>query len=601
MAAPRTPCHRVLLSPQHTRRVCAFFYWYGNQVATETRYLGPLALIEPLLQRMRVAAIINGHIPADPQAEFDYGTVLSVLIAARLSHPQGLVNVARWAAQSGAELLWKIPADKLNDDRLGRALDAFFTQRHSILASLSLHVAQEFRLLLNELHFDPTALLFHGAYETSTPRAPLLEDSPTPSNGQLSPAHITQGWSGPDGPTDVQVVHAGLCSYVDELGPVPLFGHVVDGNQNGHTAVAEQMALLQQHLRLTELTLISDRGTYSVGHLARLYREGFYALCAAPWDDYRDRFRQHRRTLSWKQASYLSQEQQRRRRQGDLPQEHYDLAVLRHAWTDPQTKQDIPGRLIFAFSTADQKVTRQHRQKQLARIREGLQDLARSVAEGRRNTDPESVARRVQRVFGKQAAARYFRWQLLPLTRKERDGWTPPSRGCTRPTCRFEFTCDKAAVQRDAQEDGYAVLVTTVPQPRSSADLLFTKYKQQIYCEHAHHVFKGPLAVHPVFLKKPERVEALVFLIVISLQAYLVLQRQYRQQVPEDAPAAERHITTRTLFLEFRPYTLLVEETGVGRRVQPTPLTSRQREILQRLGFPTPAQTLCQRLPRPPT
>ncbi len=107
--------------------------------------------------------------------------------------------------------------------------------------------------------------------------------------------------------------------------------------------------------------------------------------------------------------------------------------------------------------------------------------------------------------------------------------------------------------------------------------------------------------MHPLFLKKPERVEALVFLMVIALQAYLVLQRQYRQQVSEDAPAAEHHITTRTLFREFRPYALLVEETGVGRRVQPTPLTPRQREILQRLGFPTPAQTLCQRLPRPPT
>ena len=32
-------------------------------------------------------------------------------------------------------ILWNLPADKLNDDRLGRALDAFFELRHSIFAS----------------------------------------------------------------------------------------------------------------------------------------------------------------------------------------------------------------------------------------------------------------------------------------------------------------------------------------------------------------------------------------------------------------------------------------------------------------------------------
>ena len=37
----------------------------------------------PLFERMNVASIINQHLPADPQAEFDHGTVLSLLIAAR--------------------------------------------------------------------------------------------------------------------------------------------------------------------------------------------------------------------------------------------------------------------------------------------------------------------------------------------------------------------------------------------------------------------------------------------------------------------------------------------------------------------------------------
>lgn len=80
-------------------------FWYGGQTATETCRPGALALVEPLLRDMRVAEIINQHLPADSRADFDYGEVLSLLIAARLANPVALVNVERWAADSGAEML----------------------------------------------------------------------------------------------------------------------------------------------------------------------------------------------------------------------------------------------------------------------------------------------------------------------------------------------------------------------------------------------------------------------------------------------------------------------------------------------------------------
>jgi hypothetical protein len=52
-----------------------------------------------------------------------------------------------------------------------------------------------------------------------------------------------------DAPKDVRLIHVGLCTLVDELGPLPIFGHTVGGNQNGHTAVAEQLALIRKHLK----------------------------------------------------------------------------------------------------------------------------------------------------------------------------------------------------------------------------------------------------------------------------------------------------------------------------------------------------------------
>ncbi len=164
-----------------------------------------------------------------------------------------------------------------------------------------------------------------------------------------------------DAPKGVQLIHAGLCTLVDELGPLPIFGHTVGGNQNGHTAVAEQLALIKKLLKPPALTMISDRGTFSVGHLLRLDESGYHAIAAAPWDDFRSLFDEHRPKLQWKQAGYLSIEQQRRRTQGSLPKEHYQLAVVRHELTERDSGKTIPCRAIFVFSTADQKVAQKNR------------------------------------------------------------------------------------------------------------------------------------------------------------------------------------------------------------------------------------------------
>jgi hypothetical protein len=61
------------------------------------------------------------------------------------------------------------------------------------------------------------------------------------------------------------------------------------------------------------------------------------------------------------------------------------------------------------------------------------------------------------------------------------------------------------------------------------------------------------------------------------------------QPDPANASPQERRTTTQTLL-----------RTRLGREVQPTRLTTRQREILGRLGFDTPAQILSSQLPRAP-
>jgi hypothetical protein len=567
--------------------------WHGPTLTDDTLHFGPLALIAPLLQRLDIAAIIDRHLPPDPQLAFSHGRVLSLLLAARLCQPTALINVPAWAEDTGADVLWDIPAACLNDDRLGRSLDAFFSQRHSILTAVAAQVISLADLSLDRLHFDPTHLIFYGAYEASQPR-PETTPWPPPASATeataVPPAHITHGYG-----DDAKLIQVGVTSVVDELGAVPILSQCLDGNHNGHTAIRQQCDwLLAEGLLRPGTLMVSDRGTFSVEHVARLHRHGCPVLCSVPWEDYRSLYDTHAARLNWQRASYLSLEQQRRRATGSpLPQEYYDLAVVRHTVTDPETGQAIPCRVLFVYSSADEAICRQTRERDLIRLRRGLEEVAATVARGHPKTTPASIARRVTRLFGNRAAARFFHWEMIPLTAEEQAALPPPSRGCRRPAYRFRYECDETAAATAAGYDGLAALLTTAPRGQSG-DLLFTQFKQQNYVELGHHQWKTPLAVRPVFLKSPRRVEALVYLMQVALTAYQLLERFYRQSVPADADPAERHRTTEALLRAFRGYGLIERRTHLGRVVHATRLTPEQAQVLRQLGFPTPAQLLAQ-------
>ncbi len=267
--------------------------------------------------------------------------------------------------------------------------------------------------------------------------------------------------------------------------------------------------------------------------------------------------------------------------------------MLRHTLTDPQTDEPIPCRVLFVYSSADAAICRQTRERDVVRLRQGLEEITATVARGHPQTTQASIARRVTRLFGNRAAARFFHWEMVPLTAAEQAALPPPGRGCGRPRYRFRYEFDEAAAAAAARYDGLAALVTTAPLGQSG-DSLFTQFKEQNYVELGHHQWKTPLAVRPVFLKSPRRVEALVCLLSVALTAYQLLERFYRQSVPADAEAAEWHRTTESLLRLFRGYGLIERRTRLGRVVHATRLTAEQARVLRQLHFPTPAQLLAQ-------
>lgn len=554
-----------------------------------------LAILVPLLDKLNIVNIIDRHLPTDPQAEYSHGTVLNVLLAARLNHPTALVNVADWAAEHGVEYLCNIPAEKLNDDRIGRSLDAFFAHRHAILAEITYAVLRLTKLDLQHCHFDPTHLVLYGTYEDSEPRpqGPLDLFIDRLRN---SPAHITRGYQ-----SRYKLLQLGLTSVVDDLGAVPVAGHLYDGNRNGHTGIKEQYHLLRHFLNLPDqMLLVSDRGTCSAEHFATLRAHGHHGLCAGQWQDYQPLYEQHAASLNWQPASYRSREQQRRRAcNSTLPLEDFRLAVVNHQLVDPTTKTPFDCRVLFVHSSAAAKESKLRREKNIAKIRAGLDVIVRKLEKAHTSTTPESVIKQITRLLGKKSAANFFRWELVALTAAEQAALPNPAKGHRMQTHRLVYSFDQVAAEADEKHDGIYALVTTAPLTWSG-DALLTEYKRQTYIERENHELKTPLAVTPIFLKTPERVEALVSVLFLALQAYMTLERLYRQTVPANAKLSERRMTAERILKKFNTCSLIVEEQAYGDLVQVTRLNHVQRSILTQLSLATPTEILRKNLLPPP-
>jgi transposase len=199
-------------------------------------------------------------------------------------------------------------------------------------------------------------------------------------------------------------------------------------------------------------------------------------------------------------------------------------------------------------------------------------------------------------LLGKKSAASFFCWEIIPLTEDERTRLPDPPNGHRRQTHRLVYSFDQSAAEADARHDGIYALVTTAPTT-CSGDALFSEYKRQTHVEREHHELKTPLAVAPIFLKTPRRVEALVHLLFLALQAYMTLERLYRQT----AQPSERRMTAEKILKKFSICALIVDQQAYGECVHAARLTRVQRAILTQLSLPTPTEILRKNLPPTPS
>src|SRR5713226_5070135 len=101
------------------------------------RHAGPLLIVAHYLRALGVAGIVDAVIPRCGRALAGHGEIACVLAASRLCSPVPLYDIAGWASSAAV-------AELLNDDRLGRSLEALAKVAEDVRGQLMLTTVRRF-------------------------------------------------------------------------------------------------------------------------------------------------------------------------------------------------------------------------------------------------------------------------------------------------------------------------------------------------------------------------------------------------------------------------------------------------------------------------
>jgi len=120
------------------------------------KLLGALPVVASFCRRLDLEGIIDRACPVREVAILTHGQVIAALVANRLTSPTPLWRVEDWARAWAVEETFGIPPDALNDDRVGRALDAIAPKLDQLVGSVGAQAIAVFGLEVARLHWDMT-------------------------------------------------------------------------------------------------------------------------------------------------------------------------------------------------------------------------------------------------------------------------------------------------------------------------------------------------------------------------------------------------------------------------------------------------------------
>ena len=523
----------------------------------ETRGVGALPVITEYFDLLQIGATLDELVPWE--GEVALGSLVEILMANRLLQPKALFRIGEWAEQSSVSDYYGLSAEQLNDDRLGRALERVAQYGPTIQSALVVQMINQFDLQVDQIHYDISTVELFGTYEKQLESVP--EAAPKPAYGRTK-----------SGRKNIKQIQFGLNVTGD--GAVPVGVLPLDGNAGESPSHVENLRLLDQLLPKERLLYLADAKLDSDDNLLTIAaRKGYFLSAGAFLEHVQDEFLSHREQLQ--PINYYPQSQAKRAPEQRDRYQAFELAHTLSGQLDGG-HVELNYRVIFVWSEAKQRQQAQTRERHLGKVRQEFETVERNLNKYSLKSEQAIIAR-LERAKAKYAIGKVFEYTL----KKQRGGQFTLS-----------WSINEHKLARRQALEGVYILKTNLPKRGHPPIEVVRKYKEQIHVERRIANLKGPLAVAPMFLEKPERMAGLLYILVWSLSVLALMERAVRRNLngqplyglyPENRPSAAPTGTSVLACFASLCIVIIKDHGQMYRRL--ADLTPIQRKLTHLLGI----------------
>jgi transposase len=541
-----------------------------------------LPIVKAYADKIGLVETINQLVPTE--MAIDPGTIVLGMILDTLSGRSPLYRLEEFFThQDTALLLGKaVPPEAFQDDTVGRILERLYaTGTMKVFTACAVRADRVFGFDKRYVHFDTTSITVYGDYRP-----------PEEAEESEVPFQITYGYSKDKRPDLKQFVLSTLC--VDRA--VPLWGKPEDGNASdktvNNTVLSNIATFLAQHgVAPGAYIYVADAALVTEDNLAALGDTLFITRLPATYNECGRLIAEAVAHNTWEDVGILAHTK---------PTKHRPVTSYK-ASEGQVTLYGTSYRAVVVHSSAQDKRRQQRLARDIQTSYSTIQTAAQTAEQQEYfcRADAEAAAARLRAV-----PAGYHRLEVTVEARPVY-GRGRPSLQKPRPIKAMRYRLKTAMspqterIARLEEEAGCFVLLTNVPTTgdlaHSARDIL-TVYKDQHGTEQNYGFLKDPVIVNSLFLKKPERIEALGLILLLALLLWRLMERAMRTYVDTTStrlPGWDKKATERpTAFMMVTKFVgVIVVKLGDHRQLA-HPLSGVQHQYLTALDVPATCFTL---------
>jgi transposase len=541
-----------------------------------------LPIVKAYADKMGLVEVINQLVSTE--MAIDPGTIVLGMILDTLSGRSPLYRLEEFFTHQDTALLLDkaIAPDAFDDDTVGRVLERLYdVGTMKVFTACAVRADQALHFDKRYVHFDTTSVSVYGEY-----RPP--EDQPE----HKVPFTITHGYSKDKRPDLKQFVFATLC--VDRA--VPIWGKPEDGNASdktvNNTLLSSIATFLGQHgVAPGAYIYVADAALVTADNRAALGDTLFITRLPATYNECGRLIAEAVAQNTWEEVGVLTRTK---------PTQHRPATSYK-ASEGELTLYGRAYRAVVVHSSAQDKRRQQRLVRDIQASYSTLQNTIRTAAQ------QEYFCRADADTAAAQLRAVRTAYHGVEVTVEERPvyGRGRPSPHKPRPVkaLRYRLTPtispQTERIRQLEAEAGCFVLLTTVPTTGDvahNAGEVLQAYKEQHGTEQNYGFLKDPVIVNSLFLKKPERIEALGLILLLALLIWRVMERTMRRHVDttrRPLPGWDKQATERpTAFMMVTKFAgVMVLKLGHERQLA-RPLSVVQQHYLTALDVPATCFTL---------